>query len=114
MKKSLQKDSYPEFETTDHKNNIVILRKCDWDHIVERRGSQWHNYWESIKDTIENPDKFGISKHNSKTKVYIQEKNNKRQKYLSKYLIVFVTENIISTSYFSKELNGILVSEELK
>lgn len=103
---SKKKDDYPEFETIDPENNVIVLRKYDWEHICERRGNEWHNYWEFIKDTIENPDFIGKSGTNNESKVYIQKRSNARRRFISKFLIVIVNNNNnVATTYFSKKIS---------
>jgi len=100
----LIKDKYPEFEVADHQNVIIRLTKHNWEHIIQRRGSEFHNYWDNIKDTVINPDIIAESKIDDKTRIYIQEKKVKRN-FKSKYLIVLVnSNNDIITSWFSKKI----------
>jgi len=100
------KDKYPEFEIPDLDNNVICLTEDAWNHILDRRGAQWHNYWKYVKNTIENPD-FVCEGNKQNNRVYIQERNKDRQKFESKYLVVIVnSNNDICTAWFCKKLSS--------
>ena len=64
-----------------------------------------YNYWENIKDTIQNPELIGECKTIAGVRVYIQE-NNKTRNFQSKYLVVVVNRNNdVSSAYFRNRIN---------